>query len=137
MKPRLFSFLAIGPWVVFWMNLWDNQLSYWFWISVIVSCAAVQCTVLLLANYGPAGKSENSPDWRPTEGSPAWVAWVVTICWVGVLTAIARHLPPYWSQLFPLLVILALYCASRLWTARKSEEKLEDLPSPTGAGREG
>ncbi len=133
MKPRLFSFLAIGPWVVFWMNLWDNQLSYWFWISVLVGCAAVQCTALLFANHGSSGKCEN----RYFEGSPWWVSWLVAFCWIGVLMPIAHYLPPYWSQLFPLLVILALYCASRLWTGRKSGEKLEDLPSPTGAGREG
>ncbi len=49
---------------------------------------------------------------------------------------LAAILPQYWSELFPLLVIGALYCASRLWTTRESEDKLEDVSSGPDVNRE-
>jgi hypothetical protein len=137
MKPQLFSFLVPGTWVCFWMNLWWNQASYWFWIGVLVGVGAVPCTVALLGNDGSAGQAAKRFHWGPTEGSPQWVAWVVSVCWIGILVAIARHLPEYWSQLFPLLVIIGLWSAWKLWPGLKSEGKLEDDSSQTGTGQQG
>ena len=129
MKPPIFGFLAPLTWMCFWCNLWWNQHSYWFWISVAVGYAAVMCTLPLYGNLVSVKGPDDRAGWGLTEGSPAWMSWVVGMCWTLVLFEIVLHLPAYWSKLFPLLVVIALGGASLVWTAVKSEAKLEEPPS--------
>jgi hypothetical protein len=61
---------------------------------------------------------------------------MLVLFWMVVLNKVAENLPPYWSQLCPLLAIPLLYVASRLHTNRKSEEKPKDLPSQESSNPE-
>jgi hypothetical protein len=122
MKPRTYSVLALMSWAIFFARLWENQPSYWYWISVSVGFSALYYTAQLYPNH----KSEEKPTDRSRHEG------VAAVCWGGFVLITASHLPPYWSQLFPLLTILALYLASRMWIDRKSEEKLENLSSREG-----
>jgi hypothetical protein len=126
MKPRTYSVLALVSWAIFFARLWQDQLSYWFWISFLVGFSAVYYTAQLYTGHSP---EEMPKDRSRHEG-------VAAAFWGGFVLITADYLPPYWSQLFPLITILAVYVASRLWTGHKSEENFEDLPSPMGPERE-
>jgi hypothetical protein len=97
----------------------------WYWqiISLLVGMGALYCTVNL---YSDSEEKTEGSSWR-------LYPWVVGISWQLGVWILASILPQYWSELFPLLVIGALYGASRLWTARETEDSPQELSSSVDA----
>jgi hypothetical protein len=130
MKLQTYGVLVMGCWSVFFLRILPGFSSFSFWavVSLTVGMGAVHCTVNLCGDHESEEKIKGS-SWKQ-------YPWGVGIGWTLLIFILAAILPQYWSELFPLLVIGALYCASRLWTTRQSEDKLEDVSSGPDVNRE-
>jgi hypothetical protein len=127
MKPQTYVSLLTASWVVFWLKLWENDHPYWWAIPLLVGFFALYSTVALCA-YTATGETPknwlNPPPQSPS--GPAWLNLVVVVCWTLLLLKIADTLPPYWSQLCPLIAVSALFVVSKLFPRAKPGTRPED-----------
>jgi hypothetical protein len=118
MTQRDYMGLALISWVFFFFHIWPGQPKFWVIVGVLVGCLALGCTIILIAN----------PPWKGKPEAGTWVEkWVALpagmLFWAVLLFVLSESLPQYWSQLCPLFSVGLLYGVSRIWPARKPEDK--------------
>jgi hypothetical protein len=134
MKARTYSVLSLVSWAIFFIQIWGGLPSYWYFICWPISYAALHLTIKLYTNNTPEQKPGGRSDEPASVREHVWEG-IAPLSWGGFLMILAHNLPPYWSQLSPLLAIFPLYFALKVSLARKSEEKTLDLASQADDNR--
>jgi hypothetical protein len=129
--------IVFACWITFFLKLSEGISFPWDWISYFIGLGAVIVTAML--HGAPKPQAELKPrsrlEWILHEPTTRGGFLLYTLCWAIGLTILTRPLPTCWSQMFPLMVIVALYCASRIWPAGEPEDR-PDVPAPQGVDRE-
>lgn len=129
MKQDFYYCLMVAGWVAFFFRITDSWPGLSSLFCVVVGATAIVCTGMLFISNRWSGKSQEPPGEAAATTLPYWGSTGVTIGGCIAFNMISDRLPQYWSEISPLIGIVAVYCASRLFPERNETEAKPESPA--------